>query len=225
MTVFAAHPYQTREKRKQLAVKNSGSLGQFFCLSSCLVKFQDRGAKAASGDSGVGVEEEPAHLPRQTVRCRPTLCWLLAGKFLEMAALAYDYSFRQYCCPFASSLTICIKGRTSYGPKENNDTCQGCMFLTGVGRPSKIYLKNLFLLANFNTLGPPPQPFSNAQPPWMPGYLGENYTIALPIMGCKFPISIILVNSQSFSSPYSQPIPTPWENVPCIFLAPCLYSH
>lgn len=56
-------------------------------------------------------------LPGQTVSSRPAVCWLLAGRFLEMAALANNYSFRQYSCLFAFSLIIYIKEKISNGPK------------------------------------------------------------------------------------------------------------
>lgn len=65
--------------------------------------------------------------------------WSLASRFLEMAALANDCSFRQDSCLFPFSLTIDSQGRIRNGSKSSKDPCQGHMFLTGVGSPSKAY--------------------------------------------------------------------------------------
>lgn len=75
--------------------------------------------------------------------------WLLASSFLEMAALANDYSFRQYSCLSVFSPKICSKRKDSNRPIQNKDPCQNSMLLIEVGR--EVYRKNL-LFTNGNSL-------------------------------------------------------------------------
>ena len=66
MTTFATHPCQTRENRRQLAVRDSGSSGQLIPPSCCPVKLQAGEAKPACGGWS-RVWEEPVW---QKVWCR-----------------------------------------------------------------------------------------------------------------------------------------------------------
>lgn len=122
-----------------------GAQGSATLPSSCPVKFKAGEAKRARG-SQREVSEELAWADSWK---QSAVCWSLASSFLEMAALANDYSFRQYSCLPVFSPKICSKGKDSNRPIQNKDPCQNSTFLTGVGR--EVYTKNL-LFTNGNSL-------------------------------------------------------------------------
>lgn len=87
----ATRPHPIREKRGWLAIKDPRSPGPLPPPPGCPVKFQ-----AGEGSSPVGAGERGGEESSGTDSLQQTcVCCLLAGRSLEMAALANDYSFRQ----------------------------------------------------------------------------------------------------------------------------------
>ena len=176
-------------------------------------------------EAGVGFGEEPVMAESLM---QATECWSLASRFLEMAALANDCSFRQDSCLFPFSLTTDSQGRIRNGSKSSKDTCQGHMFLTGVGSPNKAYrISSSWLIST------PRPPTSNpstlvehsvheCQAAW--GTIRPSHH---SVCVAHFPFQ----SSWWFDSPAHSRLsphpssPLPRGNVPRRFLAPGLCSH
>lgn len=124
------YPCQSRKERRPLAVNDPRSSRK--CDPSLQLSSQIKAgeAKRASGSQREASEE----LAWADSWKQSAVCWLLASSFLEMAALANDYSFRQYSCLSVFSPKICSKRKDSNRPIQNKDPCQNSMLLTEVGR-------------------------------------------------------------------------------------------